>query len=442
MDFCGHDDNYTPSVRFTGKKAMVMRSRTTHVHGDAPGTRKGIKSGTVESVCEPIGHADQVCAEGSHVIRHLDRFKMNSGNTVGEAQFVRSTKTYEPPVDDDPVPGSLRWQNSSDEGRVMSDASPEPLIMGAQYAQALPQIAPQTVPTPSAPAPRPPGQVIRPNVPQWNRPPPVPEAPLGKWLARLGTFGRFAGPVAAFVAGMWPASTAMPWHDEMPQDDFEEALFKRARELEQQGVSSDAISEWFNGERLHHAQRKMEDGQRRPQAIPQSETVRVDEREEYRKKCQVDRYAKMKNICGQYGMQAHHIVPDWTLRTGARSRISDRIPNMPSLNDGMAIWVVGNAREEETEHWEGHLADRAIEDIGKNSNPLFTAKLSQVRNESSLAMIKVRPDCAKQILTAMAEQFAGKNPNQLLRAKQYPPLPEETVSALKAGAVAGANVKP
>ena len=36
VDFCGHDTNYTPSVRFTGKKAMVMRSRTNHVHGDAP----------------------------------------------------------------------------------------------------------------------------------------------------------------------------------------------------------------------------------------------------------------------------------------------------------------------------------------------------------------------------------------------------------------------
>ncbi|MGO8609427.1 PAAR-like domain-containing protein, partial [Rhizobium johnstonii] len=35
VDYCGHDMGYTPSVLFTGKKAMVMRSRTTHVHGDA-----------------------------------------------------------------------------------------------------------------------------------------------------------------------------------------------------------------------------------------------------------------------------------------------------------------------------------------------------------------------------------------------------------------------
>ncbi|MDD7973484.1 PAAR-like domain-containing protein [Roseinatronobacter alkalisoli] len=91
-----------------------------------PGVGKGVVSGTVGGICEPIGHAAQVRAEGSPVIRHLDRFWMNNRNTVGEAIFVRDTATYAPPEDDDPLPGSL----------VMSDAMPEPLIMGAQYAQA------------------------------------------------------------------------------------------------------------------------------------------------------------------------------------------------------------------------------------------------------------------------------------------------------------------
>ena len=156
VDFCGHDTNYTPSVRFTGKKAMVMRSCTSHVHGDAAGVRKGVKSGTVGSICEPIGHADQVRAEGSHVIRHLDEFWMNNRNTKGEAVFVRGTQTFAPPQDDDPVPGSLRWSGDSDEGVVMSDASPEPLIMGAQYAQAAPAAVPNFAPSPAPlPAPTP-----------------------------------------------------------------------------------------------------------------------------------------------------------------------------------------------------------------------------------------------------------------------------------------------
>lgn len=54
VDFCGHDENYTPSVRFTGQKAMVMRSHTSHVHGDEPGVGKGVVSGTVGGISEPI----------------------------------------------------------------------------------------------------------------------------------------------------------------------------------------------------------------------------------------------------------------------------------------------------------------------------------------------------------------------------------------------------
>ncbi len=57
-------------------------------------------------ICEPIGHASNVRAEGSPVIRHLDRFHMNNRNTVGEAIFVRDL-TYPAPKDDDPLPGSL-----------------------------------------------------------------------------------------------------------------------------------------------------------------------------------------------------------------------------------------------------------------------------------------------------------------------------------------------
>lgn len=125
VDFCGHDKNYTSSVRFTRKKALVMRSRTTHVHGDKAGVRKGIKSGTVGDVCIPVEHADLVRAEGSEVIRHLDRFDMNNGNTPGEAFFIRGTQTYEAPEDDDPVPGSLEshkpillaFDGSSPEGK-------------------------------------------------------------------------------------------------------------------------------------------------------------------------------------------------------------------------------------------------------------------------------------------------------------------------------------
>ncbi|MFT4133513.1 DUF4150 domain-containing protein [Labrys sp. (in: a-proteobacteria)] len=118
VDFCGHDENYTESVRFTGQKVMVLRSNTCHVHGDKPGKAKGVKSGTVEGICEPIEGADLVRAEGSPIITHLHRCHMNNKNTVGEAYFVCDTATYPAPKDTDPIPGSLRFAGYQDLDKI------------------------------------------------------------------------------------------------------------------------------------------------------------------------------------------------------------------------------------------------------------------------------------------------------------------------------------
>ncbi|WP_064696839.1 DUF4150 domain-containing protein [Rhizobium aegyptiacum] len=454
VDYCGHDKGYTPSVRFTGKKAMVRRSCTTHVHGDAPGTKKGVKSGAVENICEPIGYADQVRAEGSHVIRHLDRFWMNNRNTQGEAIFVRGTQTYAPPQDDDPVPGSLRW-NGSDEGRVLSDASPEPLIMGAQYADAsggaLRQVLPQQQPagnpqTRPAPITRPgvgqPGNVIQ--GPWQPRNPPTLQTRPGVFpnLLRYGKYGILLLPL--MLSGDTPLIPYLP----RDADPVEKELNERARSLLhpfEHGYNRD-VQRWYNEEiesyRRH--KRSQEEQQQSPQPLPVPENVRVEQERE-RRRCRIDTYEKMEPICKSIGMQAHHIVPDWTLRYGTRKEAivgQKRIPNMPGFWQGQSMCVVGQARTHGTEHHEAHLADGAIEALGRNSNPPFTATLDDVKDASIDAMTSLRPDCAAQILAAVNSEFAGRDPNQLLRAKQYPPLPGDTLHALQTGAKRGANARP
>lgn len=427
VDYCGHDENYTPSVRFTSQKAMVMRSNTTHVHGDSPGTACGVKSGTVGKRCHPIEHADQVRAEGSHVIRHLDQFWMNDWNTKGEAIFVRDTKTYEAPKDDDPVPGSL----------LMTDWT-EPLQLNAQYAMAAAQPAP--APAPQTPPPYNPA-------PTPFDPKKLPPAANDNDLKRKGQFGKrliTKGLLRGLLRGsarripllgwIWPDSTAYPYMDEVPQDAFEEGLFREARELYDEGYDPEEINEVFLRERTRHRQEVA----KRPKPLPQTKPVRVTERDEYRKKCEIDSYSKMRKICPLYGMQAHHIVPDWTLRYGSRNDSSSRIPNMPSLNEGMSICVIGNAAMQDTEHNEAHLGDSTVEAAGVGSVPPGTAKLSSVVPTSTAAMIAARPDCAEQIAAAAAKQFGGKDPNQLLRAIKdigKNPLHPDTISALKSGAV-------
>ncbi|KQP69810.1 PAAR-like domain-containing protein [Methylobacterium sp. Leaf112] len=78
------------------------------MHGDEAGTGGGVKSGTHRDITEPIGHAPQVRAEGSPVIRNLDRFWMNRRNTVGDAVYVKDQRARQAPEDDDPLSGSLR----------------------------------------------------------------------------------------------------------------------------------------------------------------------------------------------------------------------------------------------------------------------------------------------------------------------------------------------
>ncbi|WP_165602321.1 polymorphic toxin type 15 domain-containing protein [Methylobacterium indicum] len=70
----------------------------------------------------------------------------------------------------------------------------------------------------------------------------------------------------------------MPWVDEVPRDDFERALFAKARELEAQGVDRDEILKWFRGEGVAHAKTKAKsdsDAQAKTQASRRSGTVRV-----------------------------------------------------------------------------------------------------------------------------------------------------------------------
>jgi hypothetical protein len=279
VNFCGHDKNYTSSVRFTGKKAMVMRSCTTHVHGDAPGVRKGVKSGTVESICEPIGHADQVRAEGSHVIRHLDRFHMNNRNTEGEAIFVRSTKTYDPPKDDDPVRGSLRAievADASEKQKRSSDAAPSggaalgflvtpgfaPLVQGAGGAAAGGASTAAGAATSGA----------------------------GGAAAAAGgvSLGTILAGIGIFAAGVLIPTNKMNFSDTVPQDDFEQKLLldaqRRINELPFWDSGADIRTETFAKIQEHRKENKpTQDPEPKPVPVPPpGSNVRIDEDENRR----------------------------------------------------------------------------------------------------------------------------------------------------------------
>ncbi len=249
---------------------------------------KGIKSGTVGGISEPITHAAQVRAEGSHVIRHLDRFYMNNRNTVGEAIFVRDTRTFAAPEDDDPLPGSIRLVDAS--GNWAQYAQAQVRAVPAQQGGAQPATRPSIpAPRPSTPSPRPPGQVIRPDIPQWKRPPPVsPTAGYSFWQ-RLGRFGR-KGAIFSVLTMDMRSSPTIPFPSR-DADDFEKKLHDTATDLLDpwDATHNNRVRDWYHEELQHHRERKQapaEDPAARPQPVPFPDNVRVDEDAE-RPRCKV-----------------------------------------------------------------------------------------------------------------------------------------------------------
>lgn len=73
-----------PSVKLNGFPAVVLnQSSIPQTLGDSPGAAKGISSGTVGDVCEPLGHSETVFFGGKPMLRHNDEFWMNNRNTIG-----------------------------------------------------------------------------------------------------------------------------------------------------------------------------------------------------------------------------------------------------------------------------------------------------------------------------------------------------------------------
>ncbi|WP_170973103.1 PAAR-like domain-containing protein [Citrobacter sp. wls827] len=73
-----------PSVKANGHPVLVLdQSFVPSTKGDEPGVAKGVKSGTVADICEPLEHSTTFRVSGKPVLRHFDKFWMNARNTTG-----------------------------------------------------------------------------------------------------------------------------------------------------------------------------------------------------------------------------------------------------------------------------------------------------------------------------------------------------------------------
>ncbi len=449
VDYAGHDESYTPTVRFTSQRAMVLRSFTQHVHGDEQGTGGGVKSGTHGGICEPIGHAPQVLAEGSPVIRHLDRFWMNNRNTVGEAVFVRDTATYAAPPDRDPIPGSAPTVRSEASRAPMTVAdSVAPALLGFAYSP--PTFAPPIETLPPITGIRPPiggvGASILLSL-AWAS-----GAVVGEWAREVasGEAGDVARQLMIILEEQVPRGTGqggaikeadgpLPYVGTEGDIRFANKLLslKKGEIVDFRKMTPAEFKElverpWPSAEGIRENERKLEEEKKRkrdpdreskPWPTP-PDGVRISEEEERRRRCKVGPYSEMMGYCPT-GWQAHHIVPDYTTRYGTRAdsmRGEKRIPNenLPTFWSGPAICLEGNAKDIGTEHWEAHGADGAIKKLGQRPDtPLGTAPFEDVKEAAVDSVLRVRWECRKEVDAAIARSF-GNVPSRLLLRTTWP----------------------
>lgn len=308
---------------------------------------------------------------------------MNSGNTVGEAIFPRSMALPSRAQDTDPIPGSLQLA-----------------------AMSAPATAPALAPAPT-PSPRPPGTVIRPNPPQWQRPPPTAPQPRGVPLSRFGRFaGRILGPLGMILTPSPLADGTLPlWYNDLGSSDPRtRALAEEAQRLYMGDPNlRPDLEEWYQEELFAQpeaAPQLTEEQDERPneQTLPQTDTARVSEDEGSQKECKVGPYEDVAKICNG---EAHHIIPDFVYRLETRptlaaemSSTANRIPNAPTFNQGMSICLMGSQHESGRDGLHGQLG-ASLRAHGAASPVPGTAPMVNIL-ESSVAAIHAIPDLPEE----------------------------------------------
>jgi hypothetical protein len=141
--------------------------------------------------------------------------------------------------------------------------------------------------------------------------------------------------------------------------------------------------------------------------------------------CKIGPYSEMRDICRASGAQAHHIVPDYTLRYGTRVQGEagiNRIPDLPSFGDGNAICLSGNAATPKSEQNIAQTyTDTQIRDLSiAPDNPIpGTVQLGDVMDAAITGASRAKPACAAQIEAAVEQQFGSLPENRLLRGTKY-----------------------
>lgn len=124
----------------------------------------------------------------------------------------------------------------------------------------------------------------------------------------------------------------------------------------------------------------------------------------------------------------HHVVADYVLRYGTRLQSNMRIPNAPSLNEGLTICL------SPSEHTAVHaIMDKAVAQLGGAAG---TAPMNQIVETAIDALEKVKPECKGQ-LEDVRKQFEHMGDQQGRTTKSLPK--SSATQTLQSGGAGGST---
>jgi hypothetical protein len=152
------------------------------------------------------------------------------------------------------------------------------------------------------------------------------------------------------------------------------------------------------------------------------------------RRCELVPYDELQCETGQ---EAHHVVPDWMLRTGKRGAAGQQLPDMPSLAKGPAICLEKGAGEEHNlAHKHTDKVAQRVGRAGKSTGTPGTIQLGQAKAISSRAIEKstggpAKGGCSRQdIQQQLDEKFKAPDSAKVRAVKDSRKVTDEIRDAV------------
>ncbi|WP_063895572.1 DUF4150 domain-containing protein [Burkholderia ubonensis] len=452
----GSSTGVVPTVRFRGTPAYVLdQSTQPSCTGDSPGGLKGVKSGTVNGEVKPTSASGSVRAGGKYVVRIGDSNTMNGGNNPGiyvaaPASSGMSAKAAVGGADQSPAQNATPAEQTfmdkvkrtakelaqgykDNVSPTLHEAADKAMDAGGKVAGAggVTMLAGAGVAATGIGLPVAAGM----------------EAAGGAGVTVGGAVGTIGGITEAGASTM---DSAADWILTGKAPDFvsaaigivENAVINRITSMIPGGravvTEAKALKTEVKTE-THAVENEVKQEKKQAKQAIQDQVasdignnVNIPGSGGGDSPCGIKPFSKQKCPPGQ---QAHHIVPDYTLRYGTRNDKGSRIPGMPSLDDGPSICLSGGSKTAGSEHNLAHEGtDPRIAAVGRDleKGPHGVAPMGDILDISVEEVSKVKPHCKEEIEREVRKSFKNVDRNKYGRTTQS--LPEgETRGTLERG---------